>query len=246
MPQTELIINFATRGREAQFLKSLHNITNSIHTKSYRIIVSADENDHVMNCERMREYIASFPNTEIYYGPQTSKVGAINATTKYFGEFYWLINHSDDMIYKVMYWDKKMLDQIKETWGDSTDFFAHFSDGHTHEKLPTLNVCGYEYFKRFGYIYHWSYNSVSCDAENFHVSNLLGRYKYFPDIYFEHHHPANVPSMQVDATYRGNDKFGNDDTATYFDRMSHGFYIENPVFIPDEVKYYMDKRTAVK
>ena len=239
---TNLIINFASRGRPQQFLKSLQNITDSISTNDYRILISADFDDVEMNNLSMLEKILGYPNTEIYYGEPTSKVGAINRTAKYFGNFHWLINHSDDMAYVVNEWDVEMLNKITSVWGDSTDFFAHFSDGHVHDKLPTLNICGYDYFQRDKEIYHNSYGSVSCDAENFFKAKMRGRHHYFPEVYFHHVHPANIPSIKIDQTYRGNDKWGDRDTANYFERMSHGFYVENPVFMPDEVKLYMDKR----
>lgn len=239
---TDLIVNFATRGRPYQFLKSLENITSTIYTSDYRIIISCDTDDIEMNCDAMREQIAHYPKAEVYYNEPTSKIGAINATIPHFGEFRWLINHSDDFIYVVDHWDAKMIFDIGSVWGNSTDFFAHFSDGFVHDKLPTLNVCGYDYFQRDKVIYDGSYGSVSADAENYFKSQMRGCYRYFPNVYFKHIHPANIPSMEVDSTYRRNDKWGKLDTENYFERMSHGFYVENPVYMPAEVQEHINKR----
>lgn len=238
---TGLIINFASRGRKQQFFQSLENITKTILTTDYKIIASFDYGD-VMDSDEVRETIKLlYPKVEIVYGEHTSKVDAINRTSHLFGEFRWLLNHSDDMVYLDRAWDYKMLWQITSVWGDSTDFFAHFSDGFVHDKLPTLNICGYDYYKRSNYIYHPSYGSVSCDAENFFVAKMLGRWHYFPEVYFHHIHPANTP-FPVDGTYRGNDKFGSADTKNYFERMSHLFYVDKPVMIPDEIKARSTKK----
>lgn len=240
---TELIINFATRGRPQQFLKSIQNITSTIDTQDYRILVSCDTDDKTMNHLAMINELKKYPKVEIYYNEPTSKVGAINATIPHFGDFYWLINHSDDMLYNIQNWDVHMLYHIKEIWGENnTDFFAHFNDSFIDGRLPTLNICGYDYFRRDGDVYASCYNSICCDAENWHKAMMRGRHHYFPYSYYDHIHPANLPNIPVDQTYRRNDKFGKQDEATYFERMSYGFYVENPVFMPEEVAYYMNKR----
>lgn len=238
-----LIINFATRGRSKQFLSSLKNITETIYTDDYRILVSCDKDDESMD-ENIVNVAMSYPNVTILFSEPTSKVGAINATVKYFGKFYWCINHSDDFVYTVKNWDKKMLEAIKSVWGDSTDFFAHFSDNRVKEKLPTMNICGYDYFKRDNCIYSNTYGSICCDAENMFVAQQRGCYHYFPEVYIDHIHPANIPSMEVDATYRRNDRFGEADIKNYFERMSYGFHVENPVYVPAEVQEHINKRLA--
>jgi hypothetical protein len=231
---TELIINFASRGRCDQFFKSLENITDTIETKNYKIFASFDYGD-VMDDQDVRELIWDmYPKVEIVYGDHVSKVAAINRPCSLFGKFYWLINHSDDFIYLEEGWDAKMLESIKKVWGKSTDFFAHFSDGYT--PLSTHNICGYDYFKRDKNIYDESYNSVSCDAENFWKAQMRGCYHYFPEVYFLHSHPANNHSIKTDATYLGNDKFDKPDTDNYFERMKHYFYVENPVMIPEQLE----------
>lgn len=236
-----LIINLASRGRPQQFLKVLQNITDTISTHDYRIIVSIDFDDMEMNNNKMFKEIWKY-NTEIIAKNNRSKIEAINKGCSIFPQkFYWLINMSDDMIFTQHSWDEKMLNSIKGIWGNSTDFFAHFKDPHIEGRLPTLNVCGFEYFKRDNEIYHNSYGSICADAENWHKAIMRGRHHYFNEVYYEHIHPANIPSLPVDKTYRRNDQFGKADVANYFERMSYGFYVENPVYMPEEVKFYMDK-----
>lgn len=241
---TNLIINFATRGRPEAALRSMENISYTISGKnSYQIIVSIDSDDDAMDDMTIAKILA-YPNTKVICRENKNKVEAINAGCKLFGDFYWLVNHSDDMQYVEKGWDEKMLNSIKERWGNSTDFLAHFNDGYVGDKLPTLHVVGYDNFQRDKYIYHPSYGSVSCDAEAWHVAKMRGCHHYFPEVYFTHVHPANIPSIPVDQTYRRNDKWGDLDTKNYFYRMSYGFFVERPVMIPFEVQTYINQRLS--
>lgn len=220
----KLLIKYATRGRRKLYEEGIRNIY-AMTTGPFQISASADENDPTMQ------------GLLINYGPHISKVHAINRDLDGV-KFDWLVNFSDDMRFTVKGWDQRMLRQIQRVWGNSTDFFAHFNDGFVGDKLPTMSVIGWDYYQRDKYIYHPSYNSVSCDAEAMFVAMMRGRHHYFPEVYFNHIHPANL-RFPSDQTYRDNDKFGAMDTANYFKRMAKGFDVKNPVMIPDEVRRAM-------
>lgn len=222
----KLLIKYATRGRRSLFNEGLANIK-AMTTGQYDLIVSADTCDSVMQ------------GLNINYAERTSKIGAINRDLDGV-KFDWLVNFSDDMRFTVKGWDQRMLRQIQRVWGNSTDFFAHFNDGFVGDKLPTMSVIGWDYYQRDKYIYHPSYNSVSCDAEAMFVAMMRGRHHYFPEVYFNHIHPANL-RFPSDQTYRDNDKYGHEDTQNYFKRMAKGFDVENPVMIPDEVRRAMKR-----
>lgn len=227
-----LLIKYATRGRKKLFYRAIENIYETIGTKYFKVIVSADENDPVMNSDDVRQYLFGLNNVRIYYGPHVSKVHAINRDMQWDKEWSWLVNMSDDMEFVQYDWDWKMYGEIINHFGrGNLDWFAHFNDGYVAEKLPTMAVMGYEYWERFGYIYHPSYNSVSCDAEQMFVAMMLGKHKYFPEIYFTHEHPANTAKVS-DEIIRMNDKFGPGDTENYFVRRERLFDVENPVMIP--------------
>jgi hypothetical protein len=232
-----LLIKYATRGRWRLFVDAIENIHQTIRTNQFRIIVTADEDDVEMNCGEIKEICKRYPNVQLIYGPRVSKIEAINRETPVW-PWEWCLVMSDDMKFVEYGWDKKMWEQIRNVWPEGTDFFAHFSDGFVNEKLPTMNICGRKYYERFGYIYHPCYKAVSCDAENMFVAQMLGKYHYFPDVYFRHMHPANL-KQPSDRTYRENDKHGDSDTAVYFERMSRGFDVKGPVMIPAEVKKRM-------
>lgn len=228
-----ILFKYATRGRRDNFFRGLVNISSTAGMRAHRIIVSCDEDDKDMKDPEVIKMAKSY-GAEVIFGPPISKVHAINRDMPVPGAFDLLINFSDDMLFLEVGWHRKMLESIKSVWGDSLDFFAHFNDGYTHDKLPTMSIMGSDYYARDGYIYHPSYGSVSCDAEAMYVAMMRGKYKYFPEIYFNHIHPANL-RFYSDATYRRNDKFGDSDTKNYFERMARGFDVENPVMIPEEV-----------
>ena len=123
----------------------------------------------------------------------------------------------------IQNWDEVMVNTIRSVWPNTTDYSAHFSDGHVFERLPTMVIMGREYAERFGYIYPPTYKSVSCDAEHYYVSLMLKKYSYFPTVIAKHDHPVNNKDVAYDETYKQNDKYADQDTATYFKRMKQNF-----------------------
>lgn len=220
-----LLIKLATRGRPVKFMQAMTNIYETIKTDDFLIVVSVDEDDHEM--VNMIPDINRMKNAAGYIGKPWGKVAAINRDVSLYIPWDVLINFSDDQYFTVKGWDEIMKAKIESVWGHSTDYFAHFSDGHVKERLSTMSVMGREYYERFGYIYHPAYKSVSCDAEAFYVAITLGKHHYFEEQVFEHRHPVNTRATKYDTTYRTNDIYADQDTATYFRRMKQNFYINN-------------------
>lgn len=219
-----LLIKFATRKRPEKFKAAMENII-ATATTDYKVIVSIDSDDTDM-IRLANEH--NYPNTEFYINDNNGgKIGAINANIPVSG-WDWLVNTSDDMQFLVKGWDKIMQDKIKSVWGESLDFFANFNDGFQGPKICTMSVIGYEYWTRTFFIYKPCYRSLSCDAEEFYVAQMLGRYHYFPDALYKHAHPANEKRVKSDELYAINETFQKQDTAIYFKRLNKNFYINNP------------------
>jgi hypothetical protein len=233
-----LLIKYPTRGRWRQFAEGIDNIYSTIKTNRFKILVTADEDDCEMNSPEVRDICKRYHNVEILYGHSTSKIDACNRDINRLQQWDWSVLYSDDMRFKEFGWDEKMLEQIREVWPQGWDFFAHFNDGYAGKKLPTMNICGRAWFERFGYLYHPSYKSVSCDAENMFVAQMLGRYAYFDTVYFTHEHPANL-KQPSDYIYRRNHALGSGDTDNYFQRLKRYFDVSDPLMIPDEMKPYL-------
>lgn len=219
-----ILIKYATRGRADWFKKAMINMQATISDDvNYTILVSADEDDPEMNNKHINNFLGSMNNTIWVFGKSDNKIDAINRDMKFAEDWDILVNMSDDMSFKVPGWDNIIRQRTKDIWRQSTDFFAHFNDGYTGDKLPTMSIIGRQYYERDGYIYHPSYRSFSCDAEAYYVAMMRERYHYFPEILFLHQHPGNTP-MATDKTYQINSLHTNHDIQIYFERLKNYFY----------------------
>jgi len=228
----KILIKYATRQRPEKFIEALTNIKSTIGYAEYFVMVSADTTDGSMDDELMQKAYRIIPNMLICKGDNQSKIQAINADMdKAPSDWQMLVNMSDDMYFTVNGWGDRMIEHIQWTFGDTTDFFAHFNDGYVHERLTTMSIIGREYYNRDGYIYFPKYRSFSCDAEAMLVAIMRGRYHYFKEIYFNHIHPANV-RIPSDQLYRNNARHSSHDEALYFQRRRNLFYESNPTCVP--------------
>jgi len=216
------LIKFASRGRPLWFKKAVENILVTIKTQNFEILVTADLDDHSMNNPEIKAFVDCSRNTFIVYGHSESKIDAINRDMDQAGEWDILVNMSDDMLFVLEGWDRMMERRIRDIWGYSFDFFAHFNDGYAKDALATMSIMGRDYYKRDGYIYHPSYKSFSCDAEAYYVAIMRGRHHYFDDELFVHQHPANRP-VPNDDTYRRNALATEADTKNYWERLNRYF-----------------------
>lgn len=240
-----ILIKYPTRGRPEAFKTHLNNIRETTRRR-LPILVSADLDDRTMNNEEMIEWVRKeHPNVFLRFGAGISKIEACNRDISGFDEIrQWdlLILTSDDMRFIRQGWDERIAEIAQIRWPGSTDFFLHLNDGHVGALLPTLNICGREYYDRFGYVYFPGYKSICCDAENFYVSQMLGRHYYYPEILFNHDHPANGIGG-YDDLYRRNGAFEDDDIQLYFKRLEDGFGLaETAVFMPQVVAEFIVKK----
>lgn len=233
-----LLIKYATRGRWRQFFAAIDNIYATIRTNQFKILVTADTDDVEMNCSEVKEFVKRYHNVELSFGAHGSKVEAINADMNPMTQWKWSVVMSDDMEFTEPGWDYKMMADVRSQWPEGWDWFAHFNDAFVGDKLPTLNVCGRAWYDRFGYFYHPAYSSVSCDAENMFVAQMLERYAYFDAVYFRHNHPSNLHEPS-DYIYRRNHAAGAKDTETYFARLKDYFGVKEPVYVPEQMTPYL-------
>lgn len=229
----KILIKYATRQRPEKFLEALKNIKTTIGDVKYHVLVSADVNDGSMDDNVINQARKTISEITICKSENKNKVQAINADMdKAPDDWELLINMSDDMIFVDHDWAAKMIAYIRSVWGTGTGFFAHFNDGYTQHRLPTMSIMGREYYERDGYIYHPSYKSFSCDAEAMFVAMMRGRYHYFPQVLFKHIHPANTNLFGHDQLYRNNGRYEAEDTANYMERRRNFFFVDNPTCYP--------------
>jgi hypothetical protein len=233
----DFLFKFATRGRAAKFISCIDNIKSLLSGRhNYSILVTLDEDDPDFS-NYQKEYGKIRDKTNIYFAnvkESQGKVYAINYGVNEFTENWdCLVNYSDDMVFIVRGWDDILHRDIQNIFGNSSDWFAHYNDGYTAEKLPTMSIMGKDYYDRFKYIYHPLYKSFSCDAEAMYVSMMLGKHRYFSRMLFKHLHYSNIQE-KIDSTYMKNDEAFTYDTDIYFKRMNDNFDITNPICVPFE------------
>jgi hypothetical protein len=185
---------------------------------SWQIILSVDaDDDATMKSEELKA-IQRDSRVTVKFGLSKSKIDAINRDVPTEG---WdiLVNLSDDQIFT-----KRGFDEVIAQCG--MDEFLHLPDGHVNELLPTMSVMGYDYYKRFNYIYHPDYVSLWCDNEQMDVAKQLGCYKYINEHVFEHLHPA-WGKAPIDAQLEHTQSFYRRDERVYKKRKSLNFPVES-------------------
>lgn len=220
------ILKFASRNRPGFFMQGIKNLNHSFKGNDYVILATLDVDDPTMNNKEIDIFCESAKNVKILWGRSESKIHAINRGI--YPPYNWdiLMNFSDDMLMTVEGWNEIMERQIKEVWGDSLDFFAHYNDGYAGDALATMSIMGRTYYERTQYIYHPGYKSFSSDAEAYYVARALGRHHYFSDVLFLHQHPTNSPNPK-DALYQKNSLATPHDTKFYWERLNNDFGLTN-------------------
>lgn len=235
-----LIIKYATRGRPQWFMRAISNMYATISPCDMKIIVSVDEDDLTMNNQPMRDFMDAHEHIVYRFGKSKSKIEAINTDMDLAGDWKWLINMSDDMVFVQQGWNNIMRQAIKDYWGKSLKFFAHFNDGYVGEALATMSIIGRDYYELDKYIYYPEYKSFSCDAEAWFVARARGCHHYFPEILFKHQHPTWTP-MPKDETYTINSKHTPNDLEVYWRRLNANFGLSNEIQGPYEWDKYKTK-----
>jgi hypothetical protein len=222
----KILVKFATRSRPEKFINCLENYISLSTHDNYEILVSADWDDLTMNNPGIITLVSSYEKVRLVFGASKNKVDAINRDVSIMDNFDILINTSDDMCFVKKGFDSIIVQRMQENFPDF-DGVLHFDDGnHYGSKLMTMSIMGKPYYDRFGYIYFPGYDSVYCDNEAKDVALKLGKYKYFPEVLFNHNHPV-WGKAQWDEQYRLTEKPSNyqKDGLTYNIRKKNKFYL---------------------
>lgn len=209
-----ILYKLTSRSRPAKMYKAYKSVVDNAELP-YKIVLSIDSDDTItMNSDELM-LIAWDKSVNIKVGTSKNKIDAINRDVPKSG---WdiLVNLSDDQVFTRKGFDKL----IAKHCTNST--FLHLPDGYVNERLATMSIMGYDYYKRFGYIYHPDYVSLFCDNEAQDEAKRLGCYKYVAEQIFTHEHPAwtgEKPDEQLVHTQ----KFYRQDERTYRKRKSLNF-----------------------
>ena len=224
-----ILYKLATRSRPERFKETLNSIIENSSSDNYLVLVSIDLDDLSMQSYLEDKDLAlGFPHSNVVVvgGTSKNKIDAINrdidkVVQRWYMSWDILVNISDDMLITSPSFDSVVRSYFTET----TDLFLHLPDGFVNEILPTMSIMGYEYYKRFDYIYHPSYESVYCDNEAMDVAKMLNKHIYHNEVLFTHNHPANVGRHLWDAQYEKTEskEAHNKDCVNYNERKSLNF-----------------------
>jgi hypothetical protein len=212
----KILFKLTSRSRPDNFFRALDSILENITDSDFGILCSLDEDDQSMNnpivMDRLSNYATSGLEFIAHFGKSKSKIDAINRDLQNRGDWQILVNVSDDQVITVKGFDEI----IRANMPADLDCFLHFRDTNHNppDALCTLSILGRKYFERDGFIYDPRFKSYFCDNLAQDIAKAIGKYKYIPEVIFDHLHPG-YGKGENDAQYKANDKNWNRDAMLY-------------------------------
>lgn len=221
-----ILVKLPSRERPQKLLQRIEEYQSLASSKSIKYLVSLDTNDGTCNNDyiigRLKEL-----NCIVYVGDSVNKVDACNRDIEKVNGWDILILASDDMVCQVNNWDLILSNEMESFYPDTDGVLWHWDgDNNTRVKLNTMCILGYDYYKRFNYIYHQDYRSLFCDNEFTEVANRLGKQSYFEQVLFKHIHFSNTHGIQRDALMNRTQSFYQLDKLIYEQRKSINFNLK--------------------
>ncbi len=218
-----ILIKYPTRGRPAQFLKTLAGwlALAEDHSK-IAVLVTYDVDDNTMDGSVISEAQQLHPEVLVVRGEHANKIAACNADL---GEYQrpWdvVLLVSDDMFCKTPGWDSIVRKLMSLYWPD-TDGALWFFDGK-QTRFNSIECVGRVRYEKFGYLYHPSYHGFYCDFESTEVGVRDGKLVYIEDGICSHENPSWKGSMVFDNTYSRSVPWIHIDKENYEKRRLAGF-----------------------
>ncbi len=217
-----ILFKYPARGREEKFLSTLGKYhENIVNKEDFQFLVSIDEDDEVLNTDKVKAAVAAYPKVKLVVGTSQGKIHAVNRDMDQADPWDIVVLVSDDMIPKVKGFDMYIRKDMKNHFPD-LDGVLWYNDGHQGEKLNTLSILGKTYYDRFGHIYWPEYKSLYCDNDFMEVSKRLGKVHYNPLCIIEHQHWA-WGYGKMDDLYTKNETYIEDDHDLFKRRMAENF-----------------------
>lgn len=216
----KIVFKYTSRSRPIRFFEGLDSIVNNLsNSNDYYIQCTFDLSDSSMNNDEVKKRLHTYKNLVYYFGVSESKIDAINKNLdKLTNDWDILVNFSDDQKFLVHGFD----DIIRNDMPDDLDWFLHYPDSHTKDKIPTMSIMGVNYFKRTNRIYHPDFKNVYCDNYAMQEAKVLNRYVFIDKSIFEHYHPI-WRLAEWDEQYRKTESTYAEDRQTYLNLMKQNF-----------------------
>lgn len=223
---TKILFKYPSKGRPERFIGGMDSIYQYASDKTnLHVLVTCADYDETMNNPEMIAKIASYPNTTVIFGENTSKIQVINRDFDKPGvwnDFDILICMSDDMRFNVFGFDDMIRVDMNAHF-PNMDGLLHYPDQDAKEHLATMYIAGRYWFERRGrMIYHSSYKSLWCDNEEQDVAKICGKYKYCGYQINVHLNPA-YGHLERDALFEKDQSYWNEDEKNYYERKARNF-----------------------
>lgn len=221
-PNKVILMKVTSRERAEQLLETVRQYLEfASNPKDMVWLFTFDEDDQTCRShefhQKLLELIEPTGQGEkclSVYGKSENKIHAINRDID--NEFFksdWdiLLNISDDQRPILKGYDSI----IRRAMPDNLDASLWFSDGQP--RINTQEIIGRNYYNRFGYIYHPDFKSLWCDNLSTDIALFQGKCIRSSQQIIKHYHPAwgGAQAFKTDALYERNNKFWNEDQATY-------------------------------
>jgi hypothetical protein len=193
---------------------------NCVDPNLFRVNAVLDMDDLSLGTYRreIAEYWGTNPEIKVTMdiGYSKSKVDAFNRVP---ADWDILVAFSDDMAMCVKGWDRLIMDYMPE----DLDWFIHFVERDSAERVSVMSVIGRAYYQRDHYVYHPSYKSLFCDNEATEVARLRERYLFIPTPICIHMNPA-YGHLPRDAMFDEQQEIGySEDKLNYEKREANNF-----------------------
>jgi hypothetical protein len=231
MLKQKILVQFPTYGRPEKFLSVFREYVKRSSGENYLFFnVNCDIEDETMNNEYIKLRLEYYTHNQHYidyalnYDKDTTKIGAVNANMEG-KEFDIVVCASDDMIPKVINWDKIIADEMNGHF-PNLDGCLHFNDGNAGESLITFSILGRELYNHFGYIYHPDYKVLYCDNEFTDQVRAMNKVVYVDQEIVTHQHwsvEGSINHNQIDMAVKKTLHYSGRDEFVYKARKELGF-----------------------
>lgn len=187
----KILFKYPSRGRPDRFFDGMDSIYRNLYdTENFHVLITADEDDVLMNNDEVRTRLKGYLNHTIIYGKSESKIHAVNRDINNL-DYAWdvLVVSSDDIRFCIYGFDQMIRTEMEQHFPEG-DGYLHFLEKDSQSALNVMTVIDHKYYSRFNWVYHPEYLSLWCDNEQFETAKILGRYVFVPYEIFHHFNPA--------------------------------------------------------
>lgn len=229
-----ILVKFPTRNRPEKFKRCLSTWLLKLSGKHHvHFLISLHDDDSTKDEVIHEPYnLGPGASLEFVIGKITTKIEAANfgLAGRYFDI---LVQGMDDLYPIAEAWDDVMAKDV-EYYFPCLDGVVNYWDGHRPDFLPVVFSIGWNFYRRFPYLWNPKYISVYADNELYEIANRLHKFISSPswlketgNILMDHRHPYWT-GEEADAMLQHTESFYAIDRATFEAQKFKDFCIKTP------------------